>query len=87
MSAPATLLFYQSVVYHKLLEKESGLKTLDALLGEAEAGPRRYVAVAQLMRDDLDGLDEDSLDHIARRMDDIRRRLDLGRIRPEGAES
>jgi hypothetical protein len=83
VAAPATLLFYQSVVYHKLLEKESGLKTLDALLGEAEASPRRYVAVAQLMRDDLNGLDEDSLDHISRRMDDIRRRLDLGRSGPK----
>jgi hypothetical protein len=77
--SPAALLFYQSVVYHKLLDKESGLKALDALLSEPEVGPRRYVAVAQLMRDDLGGLQEDSLDHIARRMDDIRRRLDLGR--------
>ena len=31
------------------------------------------------MREDLKGLEDDSLDHIARRMDDIRRRLDLGR--------
>jgi len=83
VAAPATLLFYQSVVYHKLLEKESGLKTLDLLLGEAEASPRRYATVAQLMRDDLNELDEDSLDHIARRMDDIRRRLDLGRSGPK----
>jgi hypothetical protein len=83
VAAPATLLFYQSVVYHKLLEKESGLKTLDSLLGQPEASPRRYMAVAQLMRDDLNGLEEDSLDHIARRMDDIRRRLDLGRSGPK----
>ena len=81
--APVALLFYQSVVYHKLLDKESGLKTLDALLGETEAGPRRYVAVARLMRDDLGGLEDDSLEHIARRMDDIRRRLDLGRSGPK----
>jgi hypothetical protein len=32
-----------------------------------------------LMRSDLAELDEKNLDHIARRMDDIRRRLDLGR--------
>ncbi len=83
VAAPATLLFYQSVVYHRLLDKESGMKTLDALLGEAETSPRRYVAVAQLMRDDLNGLEEDSLDHIARRMNDIRRRLDLGRTGPK----
>jgi hypothetical protein len=80
--APAALLFYQSVVYHRLLDKQSGLKTLDALLDGADVSPRRYVAVARLMRDDLDGLEEDSLDHIARRMDDVRRRLDLGRTGP-----
>ena len=34
--APASLLFYQSVVYHALLNKESGLKSIDELL----QGPR-----------------------------------------------
>ncbi len=81
--APATLLFYQSVVYHTLLEKESGLKALDQLLAGAEKSPRRYIALARLMQGDLNGLEEDSLDHIARRMDDIRRRLDLGRTGPK----
>jgi hypothetical protein len=81
--APATLLFYQSVIYHKLLQKESGLKTLEALLSAEDTSPKRYVAVARLMQDDLKGLEEDSLDHIARRMDDVRRRLDLGRTGPK----
>ena len=81
--APAALLFYQSVVYHALLNKESGLKSIDVLLQGAEATPRRYVALAQLMQDDLKGLEEDTLDHIARRMEDIRRRLDLGRAGPK----
>jgi hypothetical protein len=81
--APATLLFYQSVVYHKLLQKESGLKTLEQLLSAENASPKRYVAVARLMQDDLKGLEDDSLDHIARRMDDVRRRLDLGRTGPK----
>jgi hypothetical protein len=36
-----------------------------------------------LMQDDLKGLEDDTLDHIARRMDDIRRRLDLGRAGPK----
>jgi hypothetical protein len=35
--------------------------------------------VAKLMQEDLRQLKEDSLDHIARRMDDVRRRLGLGR--------
>jgi hypothetical protein len=81
--APASLLFYQSVVYHALLNKESGLKSIDVLLQGSDATPRRYVALAQLMQDDLQNLEEDTLDHVARRMDDIRRRLDLGRAGPK----
>ena len=77
--APASLLFYQGVVHHKLLSKNEGLKVLEQLLAGAEQSPRRYVDVARLMQQDLQGLEDDSLDHIARRMDDIRRRLDLGR--------
>jgi hypothetical protein len=81
--APASLLFYQSVVAHALLNKESGLKSLDALLQGADASPRRYVALGRLMLEDLRGLEDDTLDHIGRRMDDIRRRLDLGRAGPK----
>ena len=77
--APASLLFNQSVVYRALLNKELGLKAIDELLQSGDASPRRYVALARLMQDDLKGLKDDSLDHVARRMDDIRRRLDLGR--------
>ncbi|MCX7427458.1 MAG: hypothetical protein NTW96_17740 [Planctomycetia bacterium] len=76
---PAALLFYRAVVYHRLLEKEPGLEAIDRLLTGAEQAPRRYVAVARLMREDLDGLQEETLDHVARRMEDIERRLDLGR--------
>lgn len=83
VAAPSVLLFYQSVVYHKLLERDSGLKTLDQLLQGPESSPRRYRTVAKMMREDLKELEEDSLEHIARRMDDIRRRLDLGRAGPQ----
>ncbi len=81
--APSVLLFYQSVVYHKLLERDSGLKTLDRLLQGPDSSPRRYRTVAKLMREDLEDLEEDSLEHIARRMDDIHRRLGLGRAGPK----
>ena len=77
--APAALLFYQAVAHHKLLDKEAGLGAIDRLLDGAEQSPRRYVAIAGLMQEDLKGLEDDTLDHIARRMEDIRRRLDLGR--------
>ena len=77
--APACLLFYQGVVYHKLLQKDAGLKAIEQLLAGQQLSPRRYAEVARLMQQDLEGLEDDTLDHIARRMDDIRRRLDLGR--------
>jgi hypothetical protein len=76
---PAGLLFYQTVVRQRLLQKKSALESLGRLLQAADYVPRRYLAVAQLMRPDLENLEDDSLDHIARRMDDIRRRLELGR--------
>jgi hypothetical protein len=76
---PAALLFYQSVAHHRLLNKTDGLRTIDRLLSQVVDGPARYTTVAGLMREDLKALEDDSLDHIARRMDDIRRRLDLGR--------
>jgi len=76
---PATLLFCQSVGFYRLLDKEAGLRAVDRLLGDVADVPGRYRALAMLMRGDLAELDEKNLDHIARRMDDIRRRLDLGR--------
>jgi len=75
---PASLLFYQGVTYQRLLQKDPGLKALDKLMNDVAEVPLRYMALARLMRRDLEGLDEATLDHIARRMDDVRRRLGLG---------
>ena len=81
--APAALVFYQAVVHYRLLDREAGLAAIQELLNSAATSPRRYVAVAQLMQEDLKRLQDDSLDHIARRMDDIHRRLDLGHAGPK----
>jgi hypothetical protein len=75
----ATLLFYQAVVYHRLLDKERGLKAIETLLANVSDFPNRYRSVATLMKSDLEGLKDESLDHISRQMEDIRRRLALGR--------
>jgi len=74
---PASLLFYQSVAYHRLLNKEKGLEAIGRLLDEVSGSPKRYVSLAGLMQDDLRALKDDSLDHISRRMEDVERRLDL----------
>jgi len=84
--APATLLFYQAAVFHRLLSREDGLNAIQQLLDGPATSPKRYLAVARLMQEDLKRLQDDSLDHIARRMDDIQRRLDLGHAGPRTRE-
>jgi len=79
---PASLLFYQAIVYHRLLNRDAGMEAVTRLLDGADQGPKRYATVARLIESDLRDLKEDSLDHIARRMEDIERRLDLGRGGP-----
>ncbi len=76
---PASLWFYQSVAHHRLLHKKEGLQAIAHLLDDVAGSPLRYVSVASLMHDDLAALKDASLDHISRQMDDVERRLDLGR--------
>ena len=83
---PAALLFYQAVVFHRMLEKKPGLEAIAKLLEREKEIPRRYVSVVKLMQADFEPLKDDSLDHISRRMDDVRRRLDLGRAGPKVRE-
>jgi hypothetical protein len=76
---PASLLFYQSVGYHRLLDKEKCLPAITQLLENRDTIPRRYQTLAVLMESDLKPLKTDSLDEISRLMDDIERRLGFGR--------
>jgi hypothetical protein len=76
---PASLLFYQAVTAHRLLKKEECLPLIKRLLENKAALPARFVTVARLMQQDIEPLETDSLDEVARLMDDVRRRLELGR--------
>jgi hypothetical protein len=76
---PVSLLFYQSVVAHHLIEKDTCLELISRLWENEEQIPRRYMEVTRLMRADIDPLKEDSLDEVARLMRSIQNRLDLGR--------
>jgi hypothetical protein len=76
---PASLLFYRSVAFHRLLIKKEGLESIHALLEDVGDSPQRYVAVAGLMEQDLKALKDGSLDDISRRMEDVERRLGLSR--------
>ena len=76
---PAALLFFQAVCHHRLLNKDPCLAAVSRLMENRGGIPRRFEVVAELMEADLKPLKTDSLDEIARLMDDIERRLGLGR--------
>lgn len=76
---PATLLFYQAMGQHRLLQREACLATVQRLLQRESEIPRRYATLAKLMAADIQPLKPDTLDEIARLMADIRRRLALAR--------
>lgn len=76
---PASLLFYRAIGEHHLLKKKECLGNLQLLLQREDELPVRFVQVAQLMSADIEPLKIDSLDEIARLMNDVQRRLDLGR--------
>lgn len=76
---PASLLFYRATAEHTLLKKEACLKSLSKLLEKEKDIPHRYATVARLLEADSQQLKADSLDEVARLMNDVRRRLDLGR--------
>lgn len=76
---PAGLLFYRTVAYQQLVMPEESRAALVQLQEHEDLLPRRYQQVAQLLSRDLSGLKDESLDHIARRMNDVRRRLEFGR--------
>lgn len=79
MSDPATWLFCTAVCQHHLLMRGACLETLDKLLERETELPSRYAVTARLMQSDIQPLKEDSLDEIARIMNDVERRLALGR--------
>lgn len=76
---PASLIFYRAVCQHHLLQKKECLANLDQLLERETELPARYTQLAQLMSADIKPLKDNSLDEVARLMNDVQRRLDLGR--------
>lgn len=76
---PAALLFYRGVAAQRLLDKEQTIGTLEKLLENRGQIPVRYERLADLMLADLRPLEEDTLDEIARLMEDVQRRQSLHR--------
>ena len=75
---PATLLFHKMIAYHQVVEPDLSRAALVELLEHEDLLPARYRQIAKMIEQDLAGLKDESLDHVSRRMNDVRRRLELG---------
>ncbi len=77
--APDELLFFVGLAQHRLLRTEACIGSLNRLLENESQIPRRFAVVAKLMIADMESLERDTLDEIARLMQDIGRRQALHR--------
>ena len=76
---PASLLFYRAICEAELLQRSDALDSLSLLLNNTLDVPARFRVVAEMMQQDLVGLSEDGLNQVERLMNDVERRLDLGK--------
>jgi hypothetical protein len=80
---PSTYLFHRAVAEHAMLLKEDATRTIVRLLDDTVDVPDRHKMVAVLMAFEMGGWQEKDLGSIARKMDNIERRLELARGGPK----
>jgi len=76
---PASYLFFRAVAEHGLLLKKDANESIARLLDDVPSAAERYKVVAALMHFDMVSWQDKDLSAIARKMDNIQRRLDLAR--------
>jgi hypothetical protein len=76
---PAAYFFHKAVCEYELMLKDRADMSIDRLLVDVTDSPERYRMVAALMHFDMLTWQEKDLGWIARKMDNIQRRLDLKR--------
>lgn len=76
---PAALLFYQALCYHRMPDKSKCEPLVQRLLENKDQIPQRFARVSELIQADIAPLERDSLDEVARLMDEVKRRLSLQR--------
>ncbi len=80
---PASYYFYRSVCENKLRRKDEGLASLHRLLTSVSDVPERYRVIGSLMQEEMNQWADKDLNDIARRMQEIEGRLDVGRAGPK----
>jgi hypothetical protein len=76
---PAAFFFHKAVCEYELMLKDRADASIDRLLVDVTDSPERYKMVAALMHFDMLTWQEKDLGWIARKMENIQRRLDLKR--------
>jgi len=76
---PATYFFHKAVAAHSLMLQPEAVDSIARLLDDVTDSPERYKMVAVLMAFDMVTWQDKDLGWIARKMDNIQRRLELNR--------
>jgi hypothetical protein len=79
---PAAYFFHRAVAEHALSLKRDAMRSLTGLLEDVADAPDRYKLLGLLMYQDMQGWRDKDLGDIARKMDNIERRLELARGGP-----
>jgi hypothetical protein len=80
---PASFLFHRAVAEHAMMKSREANTSIMRLLDDVSDAPERYKMVAALMVFDMMAWKDKDLGSIARKMDNIERRLDLSRGGPK----
>jgi len=80
---PGAYLFHRAVAEHALMKRNEAAHTIIRLLDDVSDSPTRYMSLLKLMIVDMAGWQDKDLGAIARKMDNIERRLDLSRGGPK----
>src|SRR5262249_53185039 len=83
---PAAYLFHRAVCEHAMLQKNEARGTILRMLAQAVDAPERFKTVGALMLLDMQTWKEKDLSAIARKMDNVERRLELARGGPQTQE-
>ena len=81
--SPSSYLFHRAVCEHSLLLKTDASRTISRLLDDSLGSPERYKTVSALMLLDMQTWKDKDLGAVARKMENIERRLELARGGPQ----
>jgi hypothetical protein len=80
---PGTLLFHKAAAEYSTLQRKNADDSIARLLDDVVDAPERYKMVATLMHFDMLSWKDKDLGSIARKMDNVERRLELARGGPQ----